>query len=112
METALLAAISMGRDLLHKNIERPSLAKQSSESEHNPDRRAATKGSTVTGFHQDEDGHWVAELSCGHTQHLRHQPPWQSRAWVLNPLLRNEKIGQPFACGWCAQGSVSDNLGD
>ncbi|MGA3798036.1 DUF3565 domain-containing protein [Pseudomonas fluorescens] len=108
METALLAAISMGRDLLHKKIERPSLAKQSSESEHNPDRR----DSTITGFHQDEDGHWVAELSCGHTQHLRHQPPWQSRAWVMDPAQRQEKIGQPFDCGWCAQGSVSDNLGD
>ncbi|MBG4647725.1 DUF3565 domain-containing protein, partial [Pseudomonas aeruginosa] len=22
-------------------------------------------------FHQDEEGHWVAVLSCGHTQHLR-----------------------------------------
>jgi hypothetical protein len=98
----------MGRDLLHKNIERPSLAKQSPESEHNPDRR----DSTITGFHQDEDGHWVVELSCGHTQHLRHQPPWQSRAWVMDPLQRLEKIGQCFACGWCAQGSVSDNLGD
>ncbi|WP_454564891.1 DUF3565 domain-containing protein [Pseudomonas sp. AIG] len=108
METALLAAISMGRDLLQKNIERPSLAKQSRESEHNPDKRV----STIAGFHQDEDDHWVVELSCGHTQHLRHQPPWQSRAWVLDPAQRIEKIGQPFACGWCAQGSVSDNLGD
>ncbi|WP_433741298.1 DUF3565 domain-containing protein [Pseudomonas putida] len=98
----------MGRDLLHKNDERPSLAKQSPESEHNPDRR----GATIIGFHQDEDGHWVAELSCGHTQHLRHQPPWQSRAWVMDPVQRHEKIGQPFDCGWCAQGSVSDNLGD
>ncbi|KII35673.1 MULTISPECIES: DUF3565 domain-containing protein [Pseudomonas] len=108
METALLAAISMGRDLLQKNIERPSLAKQSPESEHNPDRRVVT----ITGFHQDEDGHWVAELSCGHTQHLRHQPPWQSRAWVMDAAQRLEKIGQPFDCGWCAQGSVSANLGD
>ncbi|MGY2340693.1 MULTISPECIES: DUF3565 domain-containing protein [unclassified Pseudomonas] len=108
METALLAAISMGRDLLQKNNERPSLAKQSPESEHNPDRRDVT----ITGFHQDEDGHWVAELSCGHTQHLRHQPPWQSRAWVMDPARRLEKIGQPFDCGWCAQGMVSDNLGD
>ncbi|TVT84705.1 DUF3565 domain-containing protein [Pseudomonas sp. H3(2019)] len=110
METALLAAISMGRDLLHKNIERPSLAKQSPESEQNPDGRVASTGSTIQGFHLDEDGHWVVELSCGHTQHLRHQPPWQSRAWVQNPAKRTEKIGQPFDCGWCAQGSVSDNL--
>ncbi|MEX3775546.1 DUF3565 domain-containing protein [Pseudomonas sp. MYb118] len=112
METALLAAISMGRDLLQKNIEGPSLAKPSSESEHNPDKRTATPDSNITGFHQDEDGHWVAELSCGHTQHLRHQPPWQSRAWVLDPAQRAAKIGQRFACGWCAQGAVSDNLGD
>ncbi|POA32418.1 MULTISPECIES: DUF3565 domain-containing protein [unclassified Pseudomonas] len=110
METALLAAISMGRDLLHKNIERPSLAKQTPESEQNPDGRVASAGSTIQGFHQDEDGHWVVELSCGHTQHLRHQPPWQSRSWVLDPAKRIEKIGQPFDCGWCAQGSVSDNL--
>jgi Protein of unknown function (DUF3565) len=110
METALLAAISMGRDLLHKNIERPSLAKQTPESEQNPDGRVASTGSTIQGFHQDEDGHWVVELSCGHTQHLRHQPPWQSRTWVLDPAERIEKIGQPFDCGWCAQGSVSDNL--
>ncbi|AEV64878.1 Hypothetical protein PSF113_4889 [Pseudomonas ogarae] len=54
----------------------------------------------------------MAELSCGHTQHLRHQPPWQSRAWVLDPGQRIEKIGQPFDCGWCAQGPVSDNLGN
>ncbi|MGO4000387.1 MULTISPECIES: DUF3565 domain-containing protein [Pseudomonas] len=110
METALLAAISMGRDLLQKNKEWTSLAKQSPESERNPDQRPASTLSMITGFHQDEEGHWVAELSCGHTQHLRHQPPWQSRAWVEDPLQRQEKIGQPFACGWCAQGAVSANL--
>ncbi|VII89485.1 hypothetical protein [Pseudomonas sp. FG-3G] len=53
----------------------------------------------------------MAELSCGHTQHLRHLPPWQSRAWVLDPAQRIEKIGQSFDCGWCAQAPVSDNLG-
>ncbi|WP_123727797.1 DUF3565 domain-containing protein [Pseudomonas protegens] len=110
METALLAAISMGRDLLHKNEERPSLAKQSLESERNPDQRNVKNHSTICGFHQDEEGHWVAELSCGHTQHLRHQPPWQSRTWVMNPQLRAEKIGQRFDCGWCAQAPDNDNL--
>lgn len=97
---------------MHKNKERTSLNKDLPESERNPDKRACSNRPTVTGLHQDEDGHWVAELSCGHTQHLRHQPPWQSRAWVLDPVQRIEKIGQPFACGWCAQGPVSDNLGD
>jgi hypothetical protein len=65
---------------------------------------------TIIGFRQDEDGHWIVELSCGHTQHLRHQPPWQSREWVLDARLRQEKIGQSFRCGWCAQGAVDDNL--
>ncbi|AXK57585.1 DUF3565 domain-containing protein [Pseudomonas protegens] len=110
METALLAAISMGRDLLHKNEERASLAKQSLESERNPDQRNVKNHSTICGFHQDEEGHWVAELSCGHSQHLRHLPPWQSRAWVLDPQLRAEKIGQRFDCGWCAQAPDNDNL--
>jgi hypothetical protein len=65
---------------------------------------------TIIGFHQDEDGHWVADLACGHTQHLRHQPPWQSRAWVLDAQARQEKTGQSFHCGWCAQGADDDNL--
>jgi len=97
---------------LHRNKERTSLNKDSSESELNPDRRPKATPVTIIGFHQDEDGHWVVELSCGHTQHLRHQPPWQSRAWVLDPVQRAEKIAQGFECGWCAQGSVNDNLGD
>ena len=95
---------------MHKNEERTSLNKDLPESEQNPDGRARTKPATVTGFHQDEQQHWVAELSCGHTQHLRHQPPWQSRAWVTEAAQRQKKIGQPFACGWCAQGLDSDNL--
>ncbi|MCF5724640.1 DUF3565 domain-containing protein [Pseudomonas syringae] len=93
----------MGRDLLHKNEERTSLNKDLPESEQNPDRRGHTCDSTIIGFHLDDEQHWVVELSCGHTQHLRHQPPWQSRAWVLDPEQRRGKIGQPIACGWCAQ---------
>ena len=36
----------------------------------------------ILGFHQDEYGDWVAELACGHTQHVRHRPPWELRPWV------------------------------
>jgi hypothetical protein len=112
METALLAAISMGRDLLHKYVEPISVTNATPESERNPDKRVAAASSRVLGFHQDEDGHWVVELSCGHTQHLRHLPPWQSRAWVLDARERQQRIGQAFACGWCAQGADSDTLGN
>ncbi|QVI86821.1 DUF3565 domain-containing protein [Pseudomonas viridiflava] len=91
--------------------ERASLTKPSPESERNSDRRAQLEKSTVIDFWQDEEGHWVAMLSCGHTQHLRHQPPWQSRAWVLDPAKRQQKIGQGFHCGWCAKAADNDSLG-
>lgn len=67
------------------------------------DRQTDGRDVLLLGFHQDEDGHWVAELSCGHTQHLRHLPPWQNRAWVTDPAERQRRLGQPFACGWCSQ---------
>nr|WP_238540202.1 DUF3565 domain-containing protein [Pseudomonas sp. GM84] len=53
----------------------------------------------------------MVELSCGHSQHLRHQPPWQARPWVLDPAQRAQRIGQAFACGWCAQQADSATLG-
>ena len=58
---------------------------------------------TLQGFRRDEEGHWVALLSCGHTQHLRHSPPWQLRGWVLDAASRARRIGLPFDCGWCRQ---------
>ncbi|HSC84934.1 MAG TPA: DUF3565 domain-containing protein [Pseudomonas sp.] len=100
METALLAAISMRWDLLQKIEEPASLPAASDESDRKPDGRIAPL-SQLLGFHQDDEGHWVAELSCGHTQHLRHLPPWQNRGWVEDPQQRQQRIGQPFACGWC-----------
>ena len=27
----------------------------------------------IVGYQQDEEQHWMAELECGHHQHLRHQ---------------------------------------
>jgi hypothetical protein len=105
-----LAAIGMGQDLLLKIEERSSLTKQSPESERNSDGRPRLKTPTLLEFRQDEDGHWIAVLSCGHTQHLRHQPPWQSRPWVLDPAQRQQRIGKSFSCGWCAQGPDNDSL--
>ncbi|UTW06917.1 DUF3565 domain-containing protein [Pseudomonas benzenivorans] len=110
METALLAAISMGRDLLLKKNERVSLTKGTRESDPSADGRPMGGPVRLLDLRQDEDGHWVAVLSCGHTQHLRHQPPWQNRPWVLDPVRREAQRGQPFACGWCqhADGAVED----
>jgi hypothetical protein len=31
----------------------------------------------IGAFHQAPDSHRVADLECGHGQHVRHDPPWQ-----------------------------------
>jgi hypothetical protein len=55
----------------------------------------------IIGFHQDEHGDWVADLECGHAQHVRHQPPFVSRPWVLSPQGRMEHLGQRLHCKLC-----------
>jgi len=55
----------------------------------------------IKGFHQDEFQHWVADLVCGHTQHVRHDPPWQSRPWVVSVQGRQEKISFKLDCIDC-----------
>jgi len=55
----------------------------------------------IVGYHQDEEGHWVAELRCGHTQHVRHDPPWQVRPWVTTPEGRESRIGIELDCARC-----------
>jgi len=57
----------------------------------------------IIGFHQDEQGHWVADLVCGHTQHVRHDPPWEVRPWVLTPDGRDSRIGMTLLCKRCEQ---------
>ena len=55
----------------------------------------------IVGFHQDEKGDWVAELECGHQQHVRHNPPWQIRTWVITESGRKDRIGQTLNCKLC-----------
>lgn len=61
----------------------------------------------ITGFHLDEFQHWVADLACGHTQHVRHDPPWQSRPWVTTEQGRQEKIGLKLECVECDRNDLS-----
>jgi len=58
----------------------------------------------IVGFHQDEEQHWVAELACGHQQHVRHDPPWFNRRWTQTPEGRESALGQMLNCRLCAQG--------
>ncbi len=55
----------------------------------------------IIGFHQDEEQHWVAELCCGHCQHVRHDPPWQNRPWVTTVEGRSEKLATSLECKMC-----------
>lgn len=55
----------------------------------------------ITGFHQDDEAHWVADLACGHTQHVRHRPPQELRPWVLDDVGRAGKLGALLDCAFC-----------
>ena len=61
------------------------------------------RSSKIVGFHQDEEHHWVADLECGHTQHVRHDPPWQVRTWVTTPEGRASRLGTELECVKCVQ---------
>ena len=64
----------------------------------------------ITGFHQDAANDWVAELACGHFQHVRHQPPWTRRLWVTTPPGRQAMIGHELTCAKCAAGAPPDRM--
>jgi hypothetical protein len=55
----------------------------------------------IVGYHQDEERQWVAELECGHTQHVRHNPPWINRPWVMTPEGRQQALGALLNCRKC-----------
>ena len=58
----------------------------------------------IIGYHQDELGDWVAELNCGHYQHVRHHPPWINRAWTTTVKGRLSKLGEKLVCKKCVDG--------
>jgi hypothetical protein len=64
----------------------------------------------IVGFHLDEHSDWVADLACGHGQHVRHQPPFFSRPWVLTPEGRERQLGQLLFCKSCQEPDVSPSV--
>lgn len=65
---------------------------------------------TIVAFHQDDAGEWVADLSCLHRQHVRHQPPFQMRPWVTTDQGRASHVGTEIGCALCARGELPDGL--
>jgi len=57
----------------------------------------------IVGFHKDEEGHWVAELDCGHGRHVRHDPPWQLREWTQSAAGRQARLGETLRCRKCLE---------
>jgi Protein of unknown function (DUF3565) len=55
----------------------------------------------ITGFHEDKNHHWVADLACGHGQHVRHRPPWELRPWVVSESGRYSMLGKVLTCKLC-----------
>ncbi|NKB81330.1 MAG: DUF3565 domain-containing protein [Nitrospirales bacterium] len=57
----------------------------------------------IVGFHQDDVGDWVADLACGHGQHVRHSPPWSERPWVITVSGRERHKGTELFCRRCEE---------
>ena len=64
----------------------------------------------MTGFRRDDDGAWVAQLSCLHSQHIRHQPPFWEAAWIEDDGARAERVGQSLDCPLCDRAELPDGL--
>ncbi|NRD75316.1 DUF3565 domain-containing protein [Shewanella sp. VB17] len=62
----------------------------------------------IVDYLKDDENHWVAKLECGHYQHVRHNPPWVVRPWVITIEGRASMIGVTLNCKKCDLGSPKD----
>lgn len=62
----------------------------------------------IIGYHKDENNDWVAELACGHNQHVRHNPPWTIRPWVTTQTGREKHLGNKLDCKKCDRNEPKD----
>jgi len=62
----------------------------------------------IVGYHLDQENHWVAQLECGHFQHVRYNPPWINRPWVVTSQGRASMLGQRLECKKCDAGAPAD----
>jgi tellurite methyltransferase len=55
----------------------------------------------ISGYRLDEARDWIAELSCGHAQHVRHKPPFTLRPWTTTAEGRESMLGSKLECPAC-----------
>jgi tellurite methyltransferase len=64
----------------------------------------------ISRFAFDADGAPIAILSCGHPQHVRHEPPFINRPWVTTEEGRRSKLGELLNCLRCEQFELPDDF--
>ena len=64
----------------------------------------------ITYFVQDEIGDFIAYLSCGHRQHVRHNPPLTDYPWVQTEEGRAGKIGEKLDCIFCDSFEIPEHF--
>ncbi len=64
----------------------------------------------IIGYHKDAADDWVAELHCGHFQHVRNNPPWINRPWVETLVGRRNMLGHKLNCVKCDRAEPADIL--
>jgi hypothetical protein len=64
----------------------------------------------IIGYHKDDENDWVAQLQCGHFQHVRHSPPFINRPWVIVEAGRLSMLGHKLKCKKCDLGSPKDSI--
>ena len=65
---------------------------------------------SIVSFHRDADKDWVAELDCGHSQHVRHHPPFDNRPWTTTEAGRRSKLGRHLVCPNCDRFELPDGF--
>lgn len=64
----------------------------------------------ISGYHKDDEDHWVAQLACGHFQHVRHDPPMSIREWTQTKAGRDSMLGFELNCVKCEEGAPRDHV--
>jgi tellurite resistance-related uncharacterized protein len=64
----------------------------------------------ILNFHLDGEGDWAAEMSCFHSRHIRHDPPFKEASWVLDPAGREARVGSDLECPLCDRAELPQGL--
>ena len=68
----------------------------------------ASMNQKIIGFDRDADEDWRAKLACGHYQHVRHNPPLNTREWTQTKAGRESRIGFELSCRKCDEEKPKD----